>query len=487
MTRLLSAALPSGPTSRFTVFSFLWACQALIHQEFYSQWLGANDWAGWLLTVLGLLVLVRPSSIGLFSALLAASIVYNVRKWPFVVNHILMESVIDLTLLVAIAASARLEGGFARLARFEAKERVYERFAPVLRTMMVVMYAFAILAKLNRDFFDPTVSCASVLYEDLVRRLPFLSTSTTARTFAIWGTLAIEAALPLLFAFRRTWKLALIIGLPFHLMLGAIGHRTFSGLAYALYSLFVMDQLVPLVDATRERIVARFGAERVSLALGLARVVAVGGTAVLIALSLAGLAREKIGPLAAYRVPWVVWGLWSLFVGGAMLAAARRLPDARPASALAPPARLRWLYALVLLLVLNGIAPYVGLKTETCFTMYSNLRTEARRTNHLIVPVMRIAGYQDDLVEVLESDHPDLERYVGHQLGLTYFEFHRFTSSATGDFRVRYRRNGGEPQEFTKRDGAGSDPELSRPPPLLARKLLFFRPVSWETCVPCMH
>jgi hypothetical protein len=146
----------------------------------------------------------------------------------------------------------------------------------------------------------------------------------------------------------------------------------------------------------------------------------------------------------------------------------------------------RWLYAMLALVVLNGSSQYLGLKTENAFTMYSNLRTEAGYNNHLFLPALRLAGWQDDVVEVLETDLPELLPYVGRDERITYFEFRRVTSTAPGHSGVRYRRNGGEERWFRGGNGS-SDPELAERHPLLAAKLLSFRPVSPREHPFCAH
>ena len=94
-----NSSIPSNTPDRLTVFTFLWACQAMVHQEFYSGWIDEGNVLGWLLTIAALAVLLKPRSLILFSAMLTTSVVYNFLKWPFVVNHILMETVINLTVL----------------------------------------------------------------------------------------------------------------------------------------------------------------------------------------------------------------------------------------------------------------------------------------------------------------------------------------------------------------------------------------------------
>jgi hypothetical protein len=63
-----------------------------------------------------------------------------------------------------------------------------------------------------------------------------------------------------------------------------------------------------------------------------------------------------------------------------------------------------WAVAPVLV-ALNALTPYVGLKTQNAFTMYSNLQTEQGVWNHLFLPeAMRVFELQDDLVEIVNAD-----------------------------------------------------------------------------------
>src|SRR5262249_33568178 len=270
---------------------------------------------------------------------------------------------VDATILAALAGAWLVDrrpgpdGGTAF------RERVFDRFAPVLRAMTVAMYAFAFLAQLNYGFLDVRVSCVAAMYGDLLRRIPFAPDAEWAKGLAIWGTLAVEGSLPLLFAFRRTRGLGVLVGMPFHLMLGSIGHRTFSAIAYALYSLFVMDELVPQLVGWRDAAERRLGARALAHGLRALRVAAVAVALALVAPSWAGLYPAGVGPFVVYRVAWVVWGLWSLALMAAYFPAALRLlAGARSARAAAPlvPA-FRWLYAAFALVLLNGSAQYLGL------------------------------------------------------------------------------------------------------------------------------
>ncbi|HEV2819506.1 MAG TPA: hypothetical protein VGW11_03270, partial [Solirubrobacteraceae bacterium] len=79
------------------------------------------------------------------------------------------------------------------------------------------------------------------------------------------------------------------------------------------------------------------------------------------------------------------------------------------------------------LLVLNGLSPYLGLKTESSFTMFSNLKTEGGYWNHAFIPeAVKVFPYQDQLVRVTDSNDPVLERRSGGQTLIVRFELERY-------------------------------------------------------------
>ena len=490
MTRASGASpIPTeGRPDRLTVFAWLWACQALVHQEFYSSWLHQADPRGWIVTCLATATFLRPRSLVLFCGLLLSSIVYNVAKWPFVVNHILLESLINATILAAVAsvyASRRGSG----LSNSELREHVVSRFAPVMTAMVTVMYWFAFVAKLNADFVNPDVSCVTAMYGDLHRRFAFLPDTRVAHSVSIGLTLLVEGLIPLLLTFRRTRPVAVLIGLPFHFVLGLVGHRTFSGLAFAVYGLLALDQLTAFLQSACDVWQSRT-TERQRTALSVMAVVAVTtAVAGLVSADLLGQFRSKLGPVAIYQVPWLIWIAWSFVIGGLLTFAIIRGWRTRTSpSGTAGSATPAWLWASVAVVVLLGLSPYLGLKTETCFTMYSNLRTEGKWNNHFFMPALKVGPWQTDLVKIVKTDHPALKSYIEHGDLMTYFELRRLVhqTPATQPFSITYERHGAvhviERTDKGLSHSAGPDPH----PEWLGR-LLYFRPVSTDDCMPCRH
>jgi hypothetical protein len=126
-----------------------------------------------------------------------------------------------------------------------------------------------------------------------------------------------------------------------------------------------------------------------------------------------------------------------------------------------------------LVVLLNGMSPYLGLKTENSFTMYSNLRTEAGYWNHSFMPQsMQVFGMQDRLVRVVSSTDEELQEAAADEVQLTWFAFTSRASRRPHD-SVTYERDG-TIHEVVR---IGSDPALSEGPDPVLDRLLWFRAV----------
>ncbi len=136
-----------------------------------------------------------------------------------------------------------------------------------------------------------------------------------------------------------------------------------------------------------------------------------------------------------------------------------------------------------LLLFVNGMTPYLGLKSENAFAMFSNLRTEGGETNHLFIPVAtQVFGFQRDLVEVVDSSDPGLKRLGDDGLLIPYFELRRILAGAP-ESAVVYRR-GTEKVSLTQ---ASQDASLVTAPSYLQRKTMRFRMVQKAGETACRH
>jgi hypothetical protein len=181
-------------------------------------------------------------------------------------------------------------------------------------------------------------------------------------------------------------------------------------------------------------------------------------------------------------VRYVLWLIASIFV---LIAIARALfaVPLMPADV-----RLGAPHALLLVLaIVNGISPYLGIKTRRGFSMYSNLRIEPQYSNHLFMPRSPdLFGYLTDTVRINETTEPALQsRSDTSTQRVPYITLCEYVAemdgrqTRAGEF-VSYERNG---QDYRVMRG---DTLPADCPPWIARKLLLFGPVgvgSEQLCI----
>jgi hypothetical protein len=185
---------------------------------------------------------------------------------------------------------------------------------------------------------------------------------------------------------------------------------------------------------------------------------------------------------------WNLAALFTMFVFAravwSCLGRAQSEPAGEPSEAFFRPA-LSPMLIFPLLVTFNGMCPYLGLKTESAFAMYANLRTEGSVNNHLFMPRLKLAGYQDDLVELVGSSDMELRQEARDGYGWTYFELRRKLSRVRNNsFWVTFKRNG---VEQTLRYATQKDDPAFGPLPWYERRLLYFRDVQLAGPQKCGH
>ncbi len=426
----------------FGLFNTLFAVSLILHQLW---WNGFEVRTAHALVVLAAgWVLQAPGSVGRFAAMIAAEVVAVSLDMPFAGSHTLLVLIFGGCALVHLGWTA------LRARSVPTPESVFNDLAPFLRAALIVVYATAALAKMNTSFLDPAISCASSMSRQLAWFDPSLLDGSWRIEPAIWATIAVEVALPVLLAARRTRIVGLVLGGGFHTVLALAGNVPFSALAFAFYVAFL-----PL--DTPERVHARWqgrcvGSSRSQPARPVRRPAAVGRVLALIVFVgawLGGAALSVTHPaltagLVAEGTRLVVV-LIALGAGGVLLASRRGAPEPprfqRRSLGVGHPVLL----AGVLLLVVNGLSPYLGLKTDSSFEMFSNLRTEPGAWNHLLIPESaRLFGYQNQLVRVVASNDPALLARGAGGTRLVRFELDRYLRSHPNSV-VTYTTGPGSP------------------------------------------
>ena len=420
----------------FGAFSALLALALLLHQVWWHGFEVASPHLAVVLTAFA--VLARPSSVRRFLLMLGVETAVVAAEMPGAGSHTLMVGVLGACVLAFTAWLG------VRERRLPEAGELFERLAPFARASLVVLYAAAALAKLNGGFFDPAVSCGVALSSSIAFFDPELLRGASLDLPATWGTVLVEASLPVLLVVRRTRSAGLVLGCLFHLVLALAGNVPFSSLVLALYVAFL-----PGMSAALRR-----------PALGRrARLLVLGGLG-------AGwlAAAALLDPVPSPDTGLVAWATRGVVVAEALaglvlVLGLRTTPPVRLTLRAGHPV----FAAGVALLVLNAAGPYLGLKTESAFTMFSNLQTEAGSWNHAFVPeAVRVFPYQDRLATVVASNEPALLRRTSGGTRIVEFELQRFVHQHPGTWARYTLRPGGEERSAGPGGGGGARLVLDR-------------------------
>lgn len=475
------AALGTREQARW--FSLLWVLAvALNYTDSQPLW-------ALLMVAIGLPVLVYPTSAPAFGFFVAGAGVTAALDMPLPANH----TVVSLFTALAFGLSA-LYVWLTRDRQASSQGDFLIRWFEAARTPVVlsllIVYLFTVFDKLNTAFLDRATSCTGTLLGILLtlnglahpvlrpgsvpgftmNDLGSIVSPDIAQLAAI-GTVLVESSILVLLAVPRLRRWGLLLGVGFHLVLAPAAFWDFSTMVFTLYVLFVparvFAELAPRWARIRMIALAAFG------------------THVLIAsmVSLAGSTTSPIG-LRWHTVLVLTWYVAVIPMMAQLLRAC--FSDRGPGSGY----RFRPVVLLLVpaLVFITGLSPYLGVKTTSNFSMFSNLHTEPGYANHLLpgVAVLQFAPYLRDTVMITsvnvrtKNSEPVALRWVQEKPPTTvpWLELRR----AVAEWRDRGAvsihlefRHGGQTQVV---DNALTDPELSAPLPWWQRRLLGFRAIT---------
>lgn len=474
----MQLSLSKGGVDRLAIYSFMFAAAEIFHQ-LCNSWLPGSLILDVLVTLAALALLFRPRSVILLLILSVLSFTNGFVHIPHIHNHMFFQAMLDLlvTLSVSYVLLAQYKKGelAESLSSAAVRERMFDSFAPVARTGLIILYFFAIFHKLNWTFFDPKYSPSVSLLKETFHPLPNFNLNNTLKITSIWATFVFEGGIAVLLCFRRTRVAGILVALVFHLTLSINPFRvefsSFSSMIYAVLFTFTPRNFP-------ERISQLFYSVR-QWALGKERKILLFAAIVLLIFLSAGfLAAHIARPRNAITVLFIFW--W-LIITTVFLSVIAFFPAANnePGNIFRPRWPVQW--AVPIILIFNGMNPYLGLKTDYSFNMFTGLRTEGGKINHFFMPQwLKVATYQDDLVQILATDHPQLIKYGRDtKLLLTYFDFQRIVRKKNKDFFVEYKRNG-KPFRLEVKNAVYSDPEVLKPHSWFADKFLGFKPITTQ-------
>jgi hypothetical protein len=443
---------------RFPLFAATWALAALFHTEY--QFLAYREAAltpkltALLVTAAAVATLWRPS-VGALTALAVAELLDVAVLLPEVPNHWLLAGLVSLAWLLGRIGAGPGDG-----------EALLARVRPPLLLAVALFYFWTGFWKLNGDFLRPEVSCAIASWERVLALFAWLPDAGALRHGVIWATLAMELMAPFLLLAPRARRVAVPLFILFHLGLGLDVQKrylNFSSVMFALLLLYLPEGAMGRLHHLFADRAAAFRRPFVLVYL------------TLIATSL----------IAGMNSPlyWIGrWLLWLPYAVGLLiavvLACALAPRDPRTSTA---NARGGLAWAVPVLVMLNGLCPILGLKTRTSWQMYSNIRLEADASNHLLVPrSLDLLGALRDRVVIISTTDEKTNDLVAKGLDLPWIEFRRRMREQP-EAAVTYER-GGERRVVAR---VADDAVLSRPQPILARKLAFFGPLGPRVVERC--
>jgi hypothetical protein len=412
VTQRTAVAEIDQPTLAATWFSRLWAIAVLAHvignPRIGQVWPDPTA-LGVLSLLLGLaavVLLIRPGDLVLGSVA-GLTIVVALLEAPVIGNHWLLAALVSIALLVSMFM--RDSWGW---------------FAPTARWMLIGFYAWAAFNKLTTGFLDPDVSCAVFYGNQWLASygLPLIPPGSTVAGGLAMLTAAIELAVPVLLLWERTRRPGVVLAMTFHFGISLdLGQHfyDFTAVLFPLFLLFLGDRPMAAMEERYPR------GRRIWIPA---------------ALVLSGFVVASVAPVSEVTsallrqgvfILWVPFGIWLIWT-------TIRYSYGEPDLVLRPQGAIS--VALIAIVVLNGVAPYLEVKTATAWNMYANNLTAAGESNHLIIrrTYPLTAGNVDPVV-VVETEDPGLALYVDSGYAIPWDRFRHYLSSRP-EVSVTYQR-----------------------------------------------
>ncbi|MEM0897153.1 MAG: HTTM domain-containing protein [Verrucomicrobiota bacterium] len=406
-------------------------------------------------------VLMRPGCVKRLGWLSLSLSGFVAVELPEVPNHRLVLAFVSLAFVFSLGVDRRSDNR---------EETTWNAFFPAARWTAILVYAFAFFSKLNADFLNPDHSCSIAFYGNIRDTLGgWLPANDGVHSAIIRITLIVEGALPFLLLWGRTRAIAVLLGLTFHVALGLDVVKLFSNFSAVMSALLVLFLPTTFFDSWstgKRKLFGRIPTNGPELSK-----ICVAVFTLLIAFAI------LVGqfPALFFAYKWALFVTWCV-VAVVLLTAV--IPSFFMTQTPERALRLRaWPAFAVALVMLNGLSPWLGLKTRTAFNMYSNLRVEAGYSNHFLLPNggLDLLGHLEDTVRIIGSSDRDLhETHAESGLNATYFSLGQTAAARGPVIEIVYERDGRRFQYFPGRN----DPEPLKIPPWILRKLLLYRPIG---------
>ena len=458
----------------YSLFAFLWAMSMVWHylRAGNIHPVGIRDL---FIVVPAILVMIRPHNTRFLATMALAHFVVFLSVQPSSSNHWMMQFFVNTTLFSSY--------GYLVLRRrtfdIEADDWL-ELFRPTVCLLVVLLYCFAAFHKLNSGYFSQH-SYALTLYEDIALGVQMRSLSPLfpmdESFLAILPHLSLltELLIPLLLFFKPSRVLGILLGFCFHLLLSfkEFPHGTdFPTLLGAAYVLFLPSPAIGLIEHS---ILQRIRTSRQYEWFKQVIIPAILLGLIFVPYVYSLNRRNEVSAFSFENMKSHHWAIYVLCYLGVVLLLLYRLRPVDYKQGVSILGGMRAWYTIPLLMILVAISPYLGLRTQSAFTMFSNLETEGNYTNHFIIPNdVQVFDYQKQVC-VVETSADDIPTKALTGRLLPYYAFLRLTRR-NPEASITYTFEG----ERFELDRIADKPALVAQPDWFERHYLVFKQTDWD-------
>lgn len=364
------------------LFSLVWSISLIVTGISPVSWNAPWTllWPSLLLVFGGLILLLNHRSLLALRFASALCVIGWLEEMPVVPNHRWIHLSVALTVLIGGRAAKSLPEFFWSA-------------IGTLRWLMIVVYFFAALAKMNFAYFEPAISCSGLFGQQTLSLYGIRATipGEVSQLISLWS-LVMEILLPILLLWPRSRTAGVWLGIIFHTSLSLHYVKYFGNFSSVMFVLLISWLPESRAEGIYRDLTTRFLS---------ASQVAIFAACALVALSLLNV----IGPVEYAMTRHVLFIFYALRLSYLTF---RFSDQSTTKSRVGAP-----IVFVLLLELINGFSPYLGLKTRSALTMYSNLRIEPEYSNHFFMPpAFDPFGYFGDSVEVLETADAGLRRRI---------------------------------------------------------------------------
>ncbi|MEP1488266.1 MAG: hypothetical protein ABJK28_07540 [Algibacter sp.] len=415
------------------LYILVWSITMLFHRISFINW--AFSFFGITATVFCLLQILFPKRRVFFLIALISNVIFIFNQLDiFVVNHIFFEWLVNIIILLIVSyyySKSRIEKSEFK----KYHDEIWIISSSFVRKGLIILYFFVVLHKLNFDFFNPEISCGALFFDELLvqynlNKLHALNNFYNLnilffRRASIYFTLFSEILIPLLLLFKRTRGYGLLYGIIFHVILALYLHNgvfSFSALILCSYVCFFNTNTVNRFSELNKK----------------------KYFFLIIVLSFVFLVLYfLLGYFKSNDINFIAFGL-AFFLSYALLYLYNFIIGFKDKVYIKSSnnnlSRNNYIIVFgIIITIINGFSPYLGLKTENTFSMFSNLKTENNKTNHLFIPNnLQVFSYQTRIATIKSTNIKRLKLYVDTNKLIVMFELIKIINSQEDDFELTF-------------------------------------------------